>query len=484
MDYIPIAIFWILALIGLFGKRSILIYLFFATMPFGSFAAIPPALTAGLTLTPTPIIAGLLFGRTFLDGKAVRFAIAALCAPRGLMLLALFWVVAICVTLLMPRVFAGSVMVTPMKMTSFFHAEALVPTKQNISQIAYLTISVFTVITFARLMLEPKNQQIALKGLCLGGGIAVLTGILDMLSHHIAPLMPLLEIFRTARYALMTDVKVAGGVQRVVGLMPEASAYGSLCVQLLILLYFMRHAITDDYLRRKVVPVIGGLLLIFTWLSTSSSAYVGLVAFGVFVLLEWLWRGKTAGKGTRKGRELELEFWVAFLVAGALFTVYIVKPQLFEPVFKLFDQMVLKKANSSSFEERSYWNETSWNALLSTYGIGVGMGGTRASNEMIAIVSNTGFVGAFLYYGFALQSLLRRAYPGDAVNASLVSGLRWSFLPGMTSGFLAGTSADFGSKNAFLFGTLFAAAALSWHTRRVSQSPPVQVEAPREVSVS
>ena len=482
MDYIPIAIFWVLALVGLFGRRSILIYLFFATMPFGSFAAIPPGLTAGLTLTPTPIIACFLFMRTFMDGKAVRFAVSALCAPRGLLLLTLFWGVAVAVTLLMPRVFADAVIVTPMKMTSFFQVEPLAPTKQNISQIAYLTISAFTVVTFARLMLEPKYQEIALKALCLGGAIAVLTGIVDMLSHYL-PLTPLLEPFRTARYALMTDVKVAGGVQRVVGLMPEASAFGSLCIQLLIMLYFIRHAITDNFLRRKVVPIVGGLLLLFTWLSTSSSAYVALVVFGVFVLLEWLWRGKSARKGTRKGRELELEFWVAFLMVAVFFAAYVIKPQLFDPAFRLFDQMVLKKAHSSSFEERSFWNETSWNAFLSTYGLGVGMGGTRASNEMIAIVSNTGFLGAFFYYGFVLQSLLRRAYPGDTVSAALVSGLRWSFLPGMTSGFLAGTSADFGLKNAFLFGTLFAAATLSWHNRRTSGPAPEQV-GPREISVS
>jgi hypothetical protein len=233
-----------------------------------------------------------------------------------------------------------------------------------------------------------------------------------------------------------------------------------------------------------VVPVIGILLLAFTWLSTSSSAYVGLVVFGAFVFLEWLWRGKTARKGTRKGRELEIEFWVAFTAAAALFTAYIVRPETFDPVVSLFDQMVLKKTNSSSFEERSFWNQTSWAALLSTYGLGVGMGGTRASNVVIAVFSNTGFLGAFFYYAFVLQSLLRRAYPGDTVNAALVAGLRWGFLPGMTSGFLAGTSADFGFQNAFLFGTLFAAATVSWHNLRMSRPAPEVGEGPPPITAA
>ncbi|HTN39550.1 MAG TPA: hypothetical protein VLZ84_00275, partial [Asticcacaulis sp.] len=123
MDAFPILLFWMLAAVGIFGHRSILIYLFFATMPFGSFAVIPTQLTAGLTLTPAPIVACLLVARTFINARSLRFAASALFAPRGLMLLLLFWLVAVTVTMLMPRVFADVVEVTPMKMLLFMHKE-------------------------------------------------------------------------------------------------------------------------------------------------------------------------------------------------------------------------------------------------------------------------------------------------------------------------------------------------------------------------
>ncbi|MCR6660094.1 MAG: hypothetical protein NVV72_12415 [Asticcacaulis sp.] len=467
MDFIPIAIFWGLALMGLFGNRSILIYLFFATMPFGSFAVFPPSMTMGLTLTPTPIVACILFLRTFMTGKAVKFGTSAILSPRGLLLLTLFWAVAVLVTIFSPRFFAGAITIVPMKVTRFFQSELLEPTTQNISQIMYLTISAITVVTFARLMLDPKQQQNALKGLCIGGVVAVVTGILDYASHFVT-LGWLLAPFRTATYVLMTDVTLEGGTRRVVGLMPESSVYGALCTQLLTLLYFLRHAITDTFYRKKVVPVVATLLLLFVWLSTSSSAYVALVVFFVFALLEFLWRAKSARHGTRAGRELELEFWAAFGVAALIFAVFVIHPEVFDPIFRLFDQMVLKKTRTVSFEERSFWTATSWKALFDTYGLGVGMGGTRTSNEVVAVLSNTGFLGGLLYYGFVLQSMLRRAYPGDTVNAALVSGLRWSFLPGLTAGILAGTTADFGLKNAFLFGTIFAAALVSWQGRHKS----------------
>ena len=471
MDFIPIAIFWGLALMGLFGNRSILIYLFFATMPFGSFAVFPTTMTMGLTFTPTPIVACILFLRTFLTGRAIKFGISAILAPRGLVLLTLFWAIAVLVTIFSPRFFAGSIIIVPMKVTRFFQSEFLAPTTQNISQIMYLTISVITVVTFARLMLDPKQQQNALKGLCIGGGVVVATGILDYLSHF-APLDWLLEPFRTANYALMTDVTLEGGTRRVVGLMPEASSYGALCTQFLTLLYFLRHAITSLFYRNRVVPVVATLLLLFVWLSTSSSAYVALVVFGAFALLDFLWRARKARRGTRAGRDLEMEFWVASGVMAIVFTVFVIRPEIFDPFFRLFEQMVLKKTRSISYEERSFWTATSWKALLDTYGLGVGMGGTRTSNEIIAVLSNTGFLGGLLYYGFVLQSMLRRAYPGDVVNAALVSGLRWSFLPGLTAGVLAGTSADFGLKNAFLFGTIFAAALVSWQSRNKGAAMP------------
>jgi hypothetical protein len=232
-----------------------------------------------------------------------------------------------------------------------------------------------------------------------------------------------------------------------------------------------------------VVPVVATLLRLFVWLSTSSSAYVALVVFGAFALLEFLWRAKNARQGTRAGRELALEFWVAFVAMALLFAVFVINPGIFDPIFKLFDQMVLKKTNTVSFEERSFWTATSWQALFDTYGLGVGMGGTRTSNEIVAVLSNTGVLGGLLYYGFVLQSMLRRAYPGDAVNAALVSGLRWSFLPGLTAGILAGTSADFGLKNAFLFGTIFAAALVSWHGRSKSGATVPAASGTQKISV-
>ncbi|WP_140986289.1 hypothetical protein [Asticcacaulis tiandongensis] len=469
MDFLPIAIFWLLALIGLFSRKpQFLLYLFFASMSFGAFAVIPTNLTGGLTFTATPMVALLIIARTLGNDKGFAYLYQTLLAPRGFLLLCLFWVIAVIVTLFMPRLFAGEVEIIPMRLTLFMRTDMLQPTTQNISQLAYLTISIAAVPAFARLMSTEAMRQQTLKALCFGGAIVIGTGLLDFLSQYM-PLKPVLAPFRTATYALLTEVDIAGGTKRVVGLMPEASAYGALCISFLTGIYFFRRAMISERLRQFLVPALLGLLLIFTWLSTSSAAYVALVVLGGAMGAEWLWRAiQKRHRGLK--RDLGLEMAIAFAVIIGLCLIFLFSPRLFDPIIALFNEMVLKKSSTSSFEERSMWTAISWQALLDTYGLGVGMGGTRASNSVVAVFSSTGFLGGLCYYGFVLQTILRRAASNDDTGAALLNAVRWSLLPGLVTGLLIGTTADFGAFNAWLYG-LAAAAAFAAYGVRPGLSP-------------
>jgi hypothetical protein len=74
------------------------------------------------------------------------------------------------------------------------------------------------------------------------------------------------------------------------------------------------------------------------------------------------------------------------------------------------------------------------------------------------VASSTGFLGALFYYGFVLQTLLRRAAPGDEEGRRLLAGVRWAFLPPFADSLLIGISADFGLILAFLYGLAAAVA--------------------------
>jgi hypothetical protein len=156
-----------------------------------------------------------------------------------------------------------------------------------------------------------------------------------------------------------------------------------------------------------------------------------------------------------------------------LLLAFIAAPRLFAPVQEMLDVMVFQKSTSSSYEERSMWTKVSWDALLASGGLGVGMGGTRASNFAVALFSSAGFLGGALYSLFLINCLIvQRAAKNDLVGSALFAAVRWSFLPPFFAGLTVGTTPDFGVFNAFLFG--FAIALSHRNAKGVQKHVPVR----------
>lgn len=451
MQAIPIVVFWAIVVWSFFQGKQVLLYVLFASMSFGSFAAIPTEVTGGLTLTPTPLVAMVLIARELGSMRGLATAVDSAFKPSGLFLLFLFWIVAGITTAFMPRLFAGNVQVVPVRFGDLADSVLLTPTTQNISQFVYISISVLSVFAFASLLRSEAMRRHALTALCFGAAVAVFTGFLDYISQSTG-LESVLEVFRTASYALLIEDEILGA-KRVVGLMPEASVFGTLSLSFLVSLYFFRRAMPAGLLRDRGVPVLMALLLLLIWLSTSSAAYLGLGLFGAAAAGEWCWRVIAAGRNPYLRRGISSEFWLGVAALGMLVLAVLIVPNLFNPMVEMIDAMVLQKSNSSSFEERGMWTRVSLNSLFATYGLGVGLGGTRASNFAVALASNTGVFGATFYFLFVAQSVLfRRARPGDAKGQALLSAIRWSYLPPFFTSLTIGTTPDFGLHNAFLYG--------------------------------
>lgn len=453
MTLIPVAIFWILLTLGLIRPSNKLhLYLLFGTMGMGSFAVVPIALSGGMTLTGPPVVAAAMLFKSFYRIGAIGDYLCSAVELRRLGLLSMFWVVACAVTFFAPRYFLYDVEIIPMKLKSVgvMGSDVLTPTKQNISQMLYITISVLSVFMFSHLFRSPRSYQEALKAFRFGASVVVFTGVLDFLSLYL-PINVLLEAFRTGGYALMTD-KVVNGYKRVVGLMPEASAFGSICLFFLCFLYFSRFLLESESHRSKTCHF--GIMLalaLMLVLSMSSSAYVGLAVFALMAVLEWFARSFTlpANSLLRTGLEKERLICLAGIALVA-FTVAAAAP-VRDEIFTRVDRLIFCKTESSSYEERSMWTEVSWQSLWDTYGIGCGLGSTRASNRCVSIFSNTGLLGGLLFYGFTIQTLLRKSGRG-LVPKTLMHSIRWSFLPIFVFDFLVGTTPDFGLANAWMYG--------------------------------
>ena len=480
MDAIPIAVFWSVALWAFLQRRQALLYLFFGSMAFGSFAAIPTGLTGGLTLTPTPIVAALLIARQFNRTRGLSRALDAAMRPAALAALFLFWLVAGMATLFMPRFFAGQVMVISLALGQ---PALLGPTTQNIAQFLYLSISVLLVFALSQTLRDPAMRRHAMGALCLGAAMTAATGLLDLASSS-APLGPLLEVFRTASYALLTEDEILGG-KRVVGLMPEASAFGGLAVYFLAALYFFRRVMAPGFLRERIVPALIVLLALLAWMSTSSAAYVALGVFCTAAVVEWSWRLLLSGRNPYLRRGLAREFCIGSGAACLLLVITLASPRILGPALEVLDLMVFQKTASSSFEERSMWTQVSWEALVATHGLGVGAGGTRASNFAVALASNVGLLGAALYLVFLVQiMLLRKARRSDLQGQALLSAIRFSFIAPLCAALLVGTTPDFGLFNAFLFALAAAVSDARPHSpkhapRRLAVGEPIDARWPR-----
>jgi len=456
MDYIPIILFWILLGVSLFVPGPFIFYLLFACLPFGSFAVIPTDITQGLTLTPPPVIAVFIV-ILYAGGKnGVSNLLDVALKPSQGLLLFLFWLVTIWVTLFMPRLFAGAAAVIPMKLEEMTTGVPLQPTQQNLSQLLYLSISILTVLVCANAFRSQATRQHILSAICVGAAMTIFTGILDLASQYL-PLDPLLSVFRTGTYAFLTDVEIAN-VKRVVGLMPEASSYGTLVVSLLGGIYFFRRAMTNSFLRLWIAPCLIALLAVFALLSTSSTAYAGLGILALVAAIEWVVRAVHAAPGTRFREGLQMEFWALVAALTLVYLFVLFKPSLFDPLLDLLDTLIFKKTSSDSFEERSMWTTVSLQALWDTWGLGVGLGATRASNGIVAVFSNSGIAGGILYYSFLLQVAFFRPRRGDETGAALLVAIRAYMIPVLFMGILSATSADFGVMNGCIYALALAAA--------------------------
>jgi hypothetical protein len=461
MITVPMAAFWGLALFGLFQRDArFLIYLLFACFSFGTLAVIPTTMTGGLSILAASMTAMLLYAKILTRPAALNRLVSNALSLRRLGLLTLFWLVTVVVTLFAPHIFAGQIDVSPMKGERFMQVSPVEPTNQNLSQLLYITLSIVGVFVFTEICGTAAMRQTCLKALCLGALVLLISGVIDMASQYV-PLEPLLEQFRTAEYAYMTADEVLN-LKRIVGLHSEASAFGAMNVYFAPALYFLRHAFDDPTYRRVYAPALIGGCVVFAIMSTSSASYVGVAVFGAVAGADWLLRaggflGARAGSAVR---------WEALLAAVALLVValtILVRPQLFDPAVEMVDQLIFQKSGSSSFEERTFWTDMALSAAIESGGIGVGAGTARSSNQLVAVIAGSGFLGAALYVAFLLQTFLRPTR--TAAARYIVHGVRCAYAPAFAVGFLVGTIMDFGLPAAFTFG-LATAAAIADNARR------------------
>lgn len=395
---LPVILVWLVILAALMFRRSWILFLFMSSMAFGDLTLLPLGLTGGLNLPAQTVCAALLVGFTLLEADLRARALHWALDFRYLGALALFGAYGVVSALLMPRLFSGLVYVYGLNTPGY--ETPLGPTSANFSQIVYVWISIAIAFYVALSMGRPGFLRRYMQAIAFAGLLLALTGIVDY-AAGIAGAESLLSGFHNAGYNLLDNETIAG-TKRVVGFMPEASVYGQACCEVLGFLVFNFSLFERKFRRLVLFPLIGTLVYL-TIESTSSTGYLGLCAIaGLFALRLLLAAssGRYVG-GRRFGLANIIIFGGPFLLAILL----LVPAGWWSHVQLLFNALLLNKADTSSFIQRTAWTQAGWAAFYATHGLGAGIGSVRTSNWFINILASTGVIGSAAFTLFVLSAI-------------------------------------------------------------------------------
>ena len=429
----PAVVAWIIIFVGILPRSPIyLLYIFFGLGAFKSLSMLP---AGNVVLVPQACCGVFLVCKVLYFERNLPRAVDTASDPAKLGLLFAFLFYSLFATYVMPRFFAHMVEVVSMNFEVPW-ATLLAPAGSNIAQSCYMMMSVGIALVFTLYGESAYFRRHYMWALLIEGFILIASGLADMTLGATG----LLEPFRNA-YVLLVEAEVLGS-KRVVGLTPEASSFGSACVGAMANLVFLRPCFENARVRDYLVPLAILGLLTMAALSTSSSAYVGLVVFAICFAANWLRRAWSHDAPNQDG--IKWEAILTLLAALVFLAVIAMAPHALDYAFQMIDTAVFKKTELGSYEERTMWTKVALNAFFATNGLGVGLGSVRTSNWFVNILASTGVIGAALLSCFIMRVYLRRCRAADPRIREFVTALRFGMMPQFATAALAGTTPDIG----------------------------------------
>lgn len=444
----PAAVLWVMMIAALFSRGPGLLYLLVCTGAFGSLQMLP--FSGGVNVLPQSACAALFVCKVLVQRGNITRGIESALDPQRMMLFTAFVIHAVFGALILPRTFLGLFEVVPIS-APMFGTDILRPASGNYTQSCYIMLSYGTALAFSTIGGSDSLRIYYLRALLWAAYVLFLTGIIDLITYNLH-IGYVLEPFRTATYSFLVDVE-AEGAKRVVGLMTEASSFGTVCVGLMASLVFLRPFYKQG-LEHLLALVAIALLGAMTILSTSSTGLVGLGVLGFIYGVDLLYR--TLDANNKRRDQIKQEFAVIFLVVFVAIAGTLLKPSLLDPVSTMIDGLVYEKAKSASYAERTMWTRIGWQAFLDTGGMGAGLGSIRVSNWAVSILGSTGLFGAMLMFGFIAQQALTVPRSVSKDQAAFGTALKLSLLPTLAMYLVVATIPDIGIAVASMLGLIAA----------------------------
>jgi hypothetical protein len=331
--------------------------------------------------------AAILFLLTFLPQTRRYYLEMRQSRNKAWNALFLFCLIAAVSSVVLSRVFAGSVMVSNAHdiINDIFWAVPLQYSATNISQTGYIIEVTLTALSIAAYFHENPGDCPRFIRMMYKFNWAVLgLALWELLSAYLLVPFPFSFIQSTnlQRYA----INVGGFMTtRVSGTFGEPSQFAPYLAGMILLCLMSPSGMLGR--TEKKVLIGGNFLAILA--STSTTAF----AAGVLVLLFYLAFCK---KSSLQGRIKIVVLGVAGLAGCALLVTIFLASQI-DVFLSFYQSMVFDKltdlGDRTSAGERLFRDMTALGAFASTYGLGAGWGSTRASSLIPHILGNVGLPG-------------------------------------------------------------------------------------------
>jgi hypothetical protein len=443
---IVLGIFWLLFAIAAIMPLRWSLTLLFVSLSFGSMTVVP----GSITILPYVALSPLVVIKVLLSTRNLTNLWDGLFNWRRLGFLTAFIVIGLIITYSAPYLFRGA----PVMELTTARTAPLGFGSGNITQPLYLMMSFLLCVALYMLMLVPTGPAMLSAALLTGATMAAVSGLMDMATAGTTLLAPL----RTASYAIMEGAEVANN-RRVIGFNTEASSFGAMVLSFAVILIFMSPASWAGGRALWVQRCLIGALVLMTILSTSSSAYLGLIALVLMYLFRLALLLVTPRNGLDR-RQSTLSLVTLIMVALLGCSYVVARPAVLDGPIAIINNTLLEKSGSDSADERASWNRVSLQGFVATGGYGVGVGSTRTSSWVVAVLSSTGVLGALMLLAFLARGFLAYLPHTDPVIRFSAVGARYAFLIVLIPAAVAGTLVDFGIFNAFLFAVMAAAPKL------------------------
>jgi hypothetical protein len=321
-------------------------------------------------------------------------------------------------------------------------------TSQNITTSVYLLGTFLGFLSaYIACSLERRSDSL-LRVVSIVSWLHIGFGILDLILSKIGQ-HDLLDFFRNGSYlSLNQDI---GGIQRVAGIFPEASAYAAFGFAFLVLN-------TELWMRRERQRLTGFTaltMLVMLLLTTSSTAYVSITIYAALLFLRMIF----TPMHLPFAKKMNL-IAIGFVAVTLLLVLEVFMPAMNALMFDILQQMTLQKLNSASGVQRTFWAHKGWEAFWSSNWIGVGAGSFRSSGLLSSVAGSLGALGLLALFGSvwgALKPLLPQTHAVDAEKSERIkAAFGWAAALMLVPSLFSAPSPDPG----LLFG-LFAGIAAS-----------------------